>query len=179
MNASHWHLTRRFALATGVLLGLTASSALLIRLAFEQPARRLLDVHFAVVRQDAASALGIWAHNTTIVLGFAVFMACSSIAGQTRRAPERMLLGACDLALCLWAAATALLAGVLLGAYGARQARAFLPQGPVELAAWSLLIVLYVDVRRRRLSAGPAATRLAAILGLLGVAAVLELWAGR
>ncbi len=73
---------------------------------------------------------------------------------------------------------SAALAGVLTGAYGLAQIRAFLPQGPVELTAWALLIALYVQVRRQRVGAWRAVCQLALILLILAAAAVLELWLG-
>jgi hypothetical protein len=77
-----------------------------------------------------------------------------------------------------WAAGSSLVAGVLLGAYGTRQLAVFLPDGPVEVAAWLLLIVLYLDVRCGRATPKTAVGWLAAVAGLLAIAAVLELGAG-
>jgi hypothetical protein len=172
------HLTRCRVLATaasGAVLG-----GLATHLAFAAAARRLLAVHFAAVHHDAAAAAGVLTHNATILAGFAVFLSCAHVLQDSEQLGrfERASLRVCDGVFCLWATGTATLAGVLIGAYGTRQIRAFLPQAPVEIAAWLLLIVLYVDVRRRRATLACTARRLPVILALLALGAVLELWAG-
>jgi hypothetical protein len=181
MRARHPNqLTRTVALVMVYLLAVTAGAALVTRLAFQHATRSLLRVHFAAVPHHAASALGIWMHNGTIVVGFAVFLGCAHFTQRDPHAgrAERRILRACDGALLLWATGTAVFAGVLAGAYGSRQLHAFLPQGPVEVAAWALLIALYIEVRRQQLAVVRAARLLAVVLAMLAVAAVLELWVG-
>jgi hypothetical protein len=181
MRAHHHHpLTQTVGLVTVYLLMVAVVAALLTRLVFREAARRLLRVHFVAVPHHAGDALGIWLHNATIVLGFAIFLGCAQLA---QRAPdaartEWAILRAGDGAMFIWATWTAVLAGVLAGAYGSVQIRAFLPQGPVEIAAWALLIALYIRVRRQRLAAGTTALLLAVVLVMLALSAVLELWAG-
>ena len=46
-----------------------------------------------------------------------------------------------------------LVVGAALGGYGTRMVRAMLPHGPVELAAYSLALALYLQGRRRALPA--------------------------
>jgi hypothetical protein len=173
-------MTRSAAAVMAYLLTVAGAGAAITRLAFAARAKRLLRVHFIGVSHHAAAAAGIWVHNARIFIGFAVFLACAYFIQRDERSArtERAILRACDGALLLWATGTAALAGVLTGAYGLAQIRAFLPQGPVELAAWALLIALYIQIRKRRVRAGPAVRQLALVLFLLAVAAVLELWLG-
>lgn len=173
-------LTRTVAAVVAYLLALVAMAALITRLAFQPAIQQLLRVHFVAVSHHADSALGIWLHNARFVTGFAVFLGCARLAQQDAHTArtERTILRACDGLLVAWATGTALLAGVLLGAYGSRQVRAFLPQGPVELLAWALLIGVYIGVRRQWLGALRAARLLAAVLAILAASAVLELWVG-
>ena len=67
---------------------------------------------------------------------------------------------------------------MLVGTYGMRQLAAFLPDGPVEVTAWLLLLALYLDLRRDRVTLAQAAGRGGVILLLLCLAALLELKAG-
>jgi hypothetical protein len=173
-------LIRTMALVAAYQLTVATTAALITGLAFQNAARRLLRVHFDGVPHHAANALGIWLHNATIVMGFAVFLACAEFTqrdGQAARI-ERAILRTCDGAMFLWATGTVVLAGVLAGAYGSRQLDAFLPQGPVEIVAWALLIALYIKVRRQQIAAARAARLLAVVFLVLAAAAVLELWAG-
>ena len=64
--------------------------------------------------------------------------------------------------------------GVSFGAYGTRMARAALPHGPVELAAYSLALALYIQGRRRVLPARHVLAVAALSTSLLAAAAVLE-----
>ncbi|MGH2903318.1 MAG: hypothetical protein ACRDK7_07020 [Solirubrobacteraceae bacterium] len=172
--------TRTVAAVMAYLLSVAGACAAITRVAFATQARRLLRVHFTGVSHDAATAAGIWAHNTRIFIGFAVFLACAYFIQHDERSAriERTILRTCDGALLLWATGTAALAGVLAGAYGLAQIRAFLPQGPVELAAWALLIALYIHVRRQQVRAARAVRELAVIVLVLAASAVLELWLG-
>lgn len=181
MRASHPNqLTRTVALVAVYQMAVAAVVALVARLAFQHATRRLLRVHFVAVPHHAGNALEIWLHNATIVMGFAVFLGCAQFTQRDPHAgrTERAILRVCDGAMFLWATGTAVLAGLLAGAYGSRQLHAFLPQGPVEIAAWALLIALYIKVRRQQVAAAGAARLLAVVLVMLAVAAVLELWVG-
>lgn len=173
-------ITRTAVAVMAYLLAVTCVAAAITRLAFTSEAKRLLAVHFTHVAHHAAAAAGIWVHNTRIFIGFAVFLACAYFIQRDQRSAriERTILRACDGALLLWATGTAALGGVLAGAYGLTQIRAFLPQGPVELTAWTLLIALYIQVRRQRVTASRAVRQFALILLLLAASAVLELWLG-
>jgi Stage II sporulation protein M len=176
----HDQIGRTVALVAAYQLAVATAGAVLTRTAFQRATRGLLRVHFAAVAHHAGNALAIWLHNATIVMGFAVFLGCAQFTQRdphTGRA-ERTILRACDGALMLWATGTAVLAGALAGAYGSRQLHAFLPQGPIEVTAWALLIALYIKVRRQQVAADRAARVLMVVLAMLAVAAVLELWVG-
>jgi uncharacterized membrane protein SpoIIM required for sporulation len=71
-------------------------------------------------------------------------------------------------------AANLVVIGASFGAYGTRMVRAALPHGPVELAAYSLALALYLQGRRRRLPARSAAAVLALSVLTLAIAALLE-----
>jgi hypothetical protein len=167
-----------FPIVLCCLAGLAAYYALLTHVVFAAEMRRLLDVHFAAVPNRPGEALSIWLHNSRVVLGVGVCVALSDVvraitAGETHGA-ERVPLWVGDAILTVWAVTVVLTAGVLLGAYGARQARAFWPYAPVEVTAWALLIASYIDARRGRGSARQQLLTFAMVEGLLAVAAVLE-----
>ena len=67
-----------------------------------------------------------------------------------------------------------LIVAASLGAYGPRMARALLPHGPLELAAFALALALYLQGRRRELPIGHVAATGAASALLLAAAAALE-----
>jgi hypothetical protein len=173
---------RDLALVAGGLLMVSAISAAGTGVLFAHQARTVLAVHFARLPATAGDAAGIWLHNLRVELGVAVFAflepASRRLLDGGRRVCRRLLLGFGDVLVAGWAVGSSILAGVLLGAYGTRQLAVFLPDGPVEVTAWLLLVVLYLDVRRARITPKTAAGRLALVAGLLAVAAVLELGAG-
>ena len=64
--------------------------------------------------------------------------------------------------------------GASFGAYGTRMVRAALPHGPVELAAYSLALALYLQGRRRPFPARRLLVVMALSVSTLALAAVLE-----
>ncbi|MGH2946713.1 MAG: hypothetical protein ACRDPC_10730, partial [Solirubrobacteraceae bacterium] len=90
------------------------------------------------------------------------------------RAAQRTLRGGGEALLAGLVAANALMVGASLGAYGARMARAMLPHGPVELAAFALALALYLQGRRRILPLRQLLAVGAASGMLLAAAATLE-----
>ena len=183
MTALRGSLRRRdCVIVFGVLLAVAAAAWLLTRVLFAAQARSVLAVHFTSIPASPGQAVAIWIHNSRSTLGIAVFAVSRPVSrallgDQTQRL-ERAIVRVCDSIIGLWAIGYATAGGVLLGAYGTRQLRILLPEGPVEIAAWVLLVVLYLDLRRGRVTFGQAAVRLAGVVAILGVAAVLELWAG-
>jgi hypothetical protein len=69
-----------------------------------------------------------------------------------------------------------LVIGAAIGGYGTRMLVAMLPHGPVELAAYSLALGLYVRGRGRALPTGGIAIVACASVALLALAAALETW---
>jgi hypothetical protein len=173
---------REMAVLASGLATITVLAATITGVLFAGQARALLAVHFAVLPPTASEAAGIWFHNLRSELGVAVFAfvdpVCRHLLDGSDPVWRRLLVGAGDVFVAGWAVGSSIVAGVLLGAYGMRQLEAFVPDGPVEVTAWLLLIVLYVDVRRGRTSGRTAAVWLLLVAALLAVAAVLELGAG-
>jgi hypothetical protein len=69
------------------------------------------------------------------------------------------------------------LVGAAIGAYGEPAVSALLPHGPVELAAFSLALALYVGARREPLTLRPALTVAGFAVAGLVVGAVIEVYA--
>jgi len=168
-----------------VTLGLAATScaaAAVTGLWLAAPARSLLAVHFQAIPRTAGTATAIWLHNAKQLLGVAVFAvaqpAARALLDGARPRWQHLALFGCDILIGGWAIGSSLAAGVLVGAYGSRQLRNFVPYAPVEITAWLLLVVLYLDLRRGRAGLRDAAARLGLVAALLALAAVLELWAG-
>lgn len=170
--------TPTFTLVLACLLGLAVYYALLTHFAFAADARRILAVRFVGIPNRPEEALSIWLHNSRVVLGVAVVALIARFVPKRRsvghRGAEHIPLLVSDVILGVWAVGTVALAGVLAGAYGSAQLRAFMPDGPVEVTAWALLITLYIDARRRRGSGRRLLLELATVEGLLAIAAVLE-----
>jgi hypothetical protein len=165
-----WVLGGSFAVAAGCA---GATSAW-----FAAGARRLLKVHFiASFHHPLGEATSIWLANSRGTAGTAGCVALILLAQRlapAARGVERIPWWLCDLLIAATAARTAVLAGVLVGAYGTKQLHAFLPDGPVEVAAWALLVCVYVQVRRRRLGLRESAIGLLVAEMLLAIAALLE-----
>ena len=71
-------------------------------------------------------------------------------------------------------AANVIVIGASFGAYGTRMVRAALPHGPVELAAYSLALALYIQGRRRQLPVRHILAVAALSTSALAAAALLE-----
>lgn len=145
---------------------------------FAPAARRLLKVHFIVsFHHPLGEAASIWLTNSLATAGTAGCLVLILLAQRLAPPPhgvERIPWWVCDALLAVTAARTAVLAGVLIGAYGTVQLRAFLPDGPVEVLGWALLTCVYIQVRRRRIGLRGSAIGLLAVEGLLAIAALLE-----
>jgi hypothetical protein len=170
--------TPTFVIVLAGMVGLALYYALVTHFAFAAGARRVLGVHFVAVPDRPGEALSIWLHNSRVTIGVAVYSAiaqivqCLPVDGPA--GAERIPLWIGDAILGLWGVGTVAVAGVLIGAYGAVQLHAFWPDGPVELTAWSLLLALVMDARRRRLGWRDTAARVATVELLLALAAILE-----
>jgi hypothetical protein len=155
---------------------------LVTRLYFAAAARGLLAVHFSAPDRTLGEAAAIFTHNARIML------ATVGLAYYAARVRERQIveehpvawLGArvIDGVLLAGAASQVILAGVLLGAYGSQQVRAFMPYAPVEIVAWLVILALYLRARRRQIQQREATIALACGLLLLALAAALEAFVG-
>lgn len=87
---------------------------------------------------------------------------------------HRALQVACAALLAGGVAANVIVIGASFGAYGMRMVRAALPQGPVELASYSLALALYIQGRGRPLPVRHVLTVAALTTSALAAAALLE-----
>jgi hypothetical protein len=159
------------------LIGLAAATAGVVAVAAAGPARELLGFTFPGVEDRLSEVVSILANNLRVLA--AVFVACAA-AQLSRSAPNvesgRVVVLLCDGVLAVVAAWHALLVGAGVGAYGGRMLATLVPHGPVELAAYSLALGLYVTARRERLERRRwLAAGAASAIGLL-LAAVLEVY---
>ena len=143
------------------------------------PARRLLAFQFRGVPAEPAVAATVFVHNlhALLAIGGALLVAQmpflvgrAAVLGRT----QWMLRCACEAALAGGVAANVMVIGVSFGAYGSRMARAALPHGPIELAAYSLALALYFQGRHRVLPARHILTVAVLSTALLAAAAALE-----
>ena len=140
-------------------------------------ARGWLGFTFPGLAARPAVAVGILAHNLRSLSGVFVLLIFARLAP---RAPDKRTarLGVRLGELILAGAITAnvVVVAAALGAYRERMVMALMPHGPVELAAYSLAIALYLQDRRRNLPAAYVAKVAVACVALLAIAAVLETW---
>jgi ABC-type arginine transport system permease subunit len=166
------------ALIAGALTLAVLAIGLTVDIAAIAPARRLLAFQFRGVPAEPAVAATVFVHNlhALLAIGGALLVAQMPYLGG-RAAVERtewIRRCACDAALAAGIAANVMVIGVSFGAYGTRMIRAALPHGPVELAAYSLGLALYLQGRRRALPARHVLAVSALSTSLLAAAAVLE-----
>ena len=167
-------LTMRVSAA---IIAAIAAGATLTRLVAAAPARRWLDYPFSGVPARPGEAAVIAAHNGRALSGIFGLLLIAQAALREPTGPrlaQRTLRGAGEALLTGQLAANVLIVAAGLGAYGPRMARAMLPHGPLELAAFALALALYVQGRRRVLPIGYLLTCFA-VSGLLLIgAAALE-----
>ena len=176
-------LPERYGLArlTATVGGTTIAGSMLaagaVRVAMAAPIRERLGYTFRGVPARPDVAIGIFAHNLRAILGVFGLLLVAQIAsratGGAGRA-QRVTIMVGEGILVGVASANVLVVGAALGAYGPRMVRAVLPHGPIELAAYSLAVGLYLEGRRRALPAAHVAKVAALSLGLLALAAALE-----
>jgi hypothetical protein len=171
---------RTAGLAARVALGLLAviaMVALVVRLACAGRVRAWLGFPFTGVPATLQEAARIFAHNAGAMLGIGGLLLIAQLAARRPQGPartQRYVQVAGELLLAGVIAANLAVVGAALGAYGDRMARATLPHGPVELAAFALAIALYLQGRHRALAVRHLLTTTTASLGLLAAAALLE-----
>jgi hypothetical protein len=166
----------------GILIGALAIAACIVlagAVAIMAPgwARDWLGFRFPGLAARPAVAVGIFAHNLRSLSGVFVLLVFARLAS---RAPDkrtaRLTIRLGELLLAGAITANVAVVGAALGAYRERMLLALMPHGPVELAAYSLALALYLQDRRRNLPAGYVATTGVLCVALLAIAAVLETW---
>ena len=163
----------------GALSGAVLAIGIAVHLASAGWARRLLAFHFPGVPAHPAAAATVFLHNLHALLAISgALLVTQSPYLVTRAArPGRIhqtLQRTCEALLVGGVAANGIVIGASLGAYGMRMVRAALPHGPVELAACSLALALYLQGRRRPLPARHVVAVAALSAAALAAAAVLE-----
>lgn len=165
--------------ATVAMLTLAAAVivAALVDVALAGQARAWLGYRFRGLPPRPNIAMAIFVHNARAILGVFGLLLIAQLAarrpGGVGRA-QRLILAGGELILAGVIAANVLVVGAGLGGYGLRMARAELPHGPVELAAYALALALYLQGRRRALPRSHLARVVALSVALLAIAAGLE-----
>ena len=175
-------LQRRELARLAILIGVVAIAACMVlagvvAMAAPVQARGWLGFTFPGVAARPAVAVGIFAHNLRSLSGVFVLLIFARLAARApdkRSARLAVRLGEVILAGAITANIAVVAAA--LGAYQQRMVLALMPHGPVELAAYSLAIALYLQDRRRNLPAAYVAKAGATCVALLAIAAVLETW---
>jgi hypothetical protein len=150
--------TRLAARITGALTIAVLAVGLTVHVACAGWARRLLAFHFPGVPARPAVAATVFVHNlhalaaiggALLVAQAPYLMTGAADAGRIHRALRR----GSEVLLTGGVAANVVVIGASFGAYGMRMMRAALPHGPLELAAYSLALALYIQGRRWPLAA--------------------------
>jgi len=176
-------LPERYALArlTATVGGTTTAGSMLaagaVRVAMAAPIRERLGYTFRGVPARPEVTIGIFAHNLRAIMGVFGLLLVAQIASRATGGAgrvHRVTIMVGEIVLVGGASTNVLVVGAALGAYGPRMVRAVLPHGPIELAAYSLALGLYLEGRRRALPVAHVAKVAALSLGLLALAAALE-----
>jgi hypothetical protein len=164
------------ALATALTLG-CGLIAVVVHAGFAAQARRWLAFPFTGIPARPDIAARIFLHNVRALaaVGGMILIAQSgqwrahepTRAATTARRLGEVLLGAAIVA-------NLIVVGASFGAYGTRMLRAALPNGPLELAAYSLALALYRQGRTRALPARHLLTIVTLSVATLALSAVLE-----
>lgn len=171
----------RIARLAGLIAAALIAAALLVatltRVAFAAAARGWLGYRFPGVPAHTADAVAIFAHNTQALLAVLGLLLIAQLAARAPNGPgpiQRTVQAGGELILTGVITANVLVVGAAIGAYGLRMLRAILPHGPVELAAYTIAIALYLQGRRQPLPARQLASAITISVALLAIAAVLE-----
>jgi hypothetical protein len=168
----------RLAGALAAILAIACGAiAFTVYVALAAAAREWLAFPFTGIPARPAMAAGIFLHNLrALVAVWGLLLVAQSAlwrAGEpgrastiVRRSGEVLLGGA--------VAANLIVVGASLGAYGTRMLRATLPHGPLELAAYSLALAVYLQGRRRQLPLRLVRSVAMLTIAALALAAVLE-----
>jgi hypothetical protein len=171
--------TAHFAAIVAVALTAAALlTAVVVRVALAGHARRWLSYRFPGVPAHVSTAVWIFGHNARGLAGVLGLLMVAQLAARSP-APARaqlVLRSAGEVVLAGVIAGNLLVLGAAIGGYGTRMLVAMLPHGPVELAAYSLALGLYLRGCRRALPAARMAVVACASVALLALAAALETW---
>ena len=151
--------------------------ALMTRVALASQARGWLHYRFPGVPHRLGSASWIFANNGRELLGVLGLLLIAQLGVRRAGGPtsaQRLLRSGGEVLIVGVIAANVLVIGTAVGAYGERMVRAMLPHGPVEVAAYTLALALYLQGRRRPLPQHRLAGTIAASVILLAAAALLE-----
>ena len=154
--------------------------ALAVHVWFAAAARRWLAFPFTGIPARPSEAASIFIHNLRALaaVGGLLLIAQSAYwtADTARPGPlHRTLRRLGEALLAAAVAANLIVIGASFGAYGTRMLRAALPHGPVELAAYSLALSLYLQGSRAgRSRPGPCSQCWRSASSILALAAVLE-----
>jgi len=163
-------------------VGATATAGTLIvaaavRVTIAAPVRERLGYTFRGLPARPDVAVGIFAHNSRVIIGVFGLLLVAQIAAREAGGPgrpQRVMVTVGEVIIAGVVCANVLFVGAALGAYGPRMVGAVLPHGPIELTAYSLALGLYFQGRRRALPAAAMARGAALSVALLAVAAFLE-----
>ena len=151
--------------------------ALVTRVALASQARGWLHYTFPGVPHRLGAAAWIFANNGRELLGVLGLLLIAQLGVRRAGGPtsaQRLLRSGGEVLIVGVIAANVLVIGTAVGAYGERMVGAMLPHGPVEVAAYTLALALYLQGRRRPLPPHRLAGTIAASVILLAAAALLE-----
>ena len=172
--------TAQLAASTaGVITIAVLLIAVVVRAGFAAGARRWLAFPFTGIPASPAEAAGIFIHNLRALAAVwgMLIIARSGYSAARNGQPgvvHRTLRRLGEALLGIVVAANVIVVGGSFGAYGTRMVRAALPHGPVELAAYSLALALYLQGRNRPLPLRHVLAMAALSISVLGLAALLE-----
>ena len=168
-DAARLALCVAVAALAGVVVVVVAA---VVSLALAPQARGWLPYTFRAEPTDASEATAIFANNAWALLGVVGLLWIAQLAARTPRGPssvQRAVRTGGELVLAGVVAHNVVVVGAAVGAYHMRMVRAMLPHGPVELAAYTLALGLYLQGRWRALPVAQIVGTLAASIGLLAI----------
>jgi hypothetical protein len=160
----------------GVLTIAVCAVAVIVHVVFAAPARHWLAFPFSGIPARAGEAVMIFTHNVWALGAIGGLLLIAQVrhrAGESG-AIQHGLQRAGEFMLAAGVVVNLAVVGASIGAYGARMIRAALPHGPVELAAYSLALALYLEGRHQPLALKHILGVGGLSVALLALAAVLE-----
>lgn len=171
--------TARVALC---LTALAVVVSVVVHLAAAEDVRGFLGFTFPGVPERLGEARAIFVNNARIML--AVVVAGGVVQAAVRANAEGLSRGAmtamvrfCDVALVLFSLIQIVIVGAAIGAYGGETLGTILPHLPFELAAFSLVLAVYLRARREPLRARHLIVAASVAAVLLCVGAFVEVYA--